>query len=117
MLVDDEAMIRQLAQTILNKAGFEVLVAENGEKAIEIFQSNKNRIGLVILDSVMPRLSGRDTLRELAQLSPQMRVIFSSGFSTEQMALNEFPQVCGLLPKPYRAEQLVQKVTDVLGSV
>jgi two-component system, cell cycle sensor histidine kinase and response regulator CckA len=115
LLVDDEAMIRQLTKTILGKAGYDVLLAENGEKAIEIFQEQKDKIALVILDSVMPQLSGRETLRELARLAPNVNVLFSSGFSTELSALNEYPQVRGLLPKPYRAEQLVQKVIDILG--
>ncbi len=115
LVADDEAMIRQLTKTILSKAGYEVVVAENGEKALEIFRARHEEISMVILDSVMPRLSGRETLRELVRLAPGIRVLFSSGYSTEQLALNEFPQVRGFLPKPYRAEQLVQKVADILG--
>lgn len=116
LLVDDEAMIRQLAKTILTKAGFQVMVAENGAVALEVLQEFAGQIVLVILDAVMPRLSGRDTLRELARVAPGVRVIFSSGYSTEQMALHEFPQVCAFLPKPYRAEQLIEKVSEVLGA-
>ncbi len=115
LLADDEMMIRQLTNTILSKAGYRVLLAENGEKALELFQAHEGEIALVILDAVMPRLSGRETLRELARIAPNVSVLFSSGFSTEQLALNEFPQVRGLLPKPYRAEQLVQKVVEILG--
>jgi CheY-like chemotaxis protein len=115
LLVDDESMIRQLASTILSKAGYEVLHAENGEKAVEVFRAHQDRIALVILDAVMPRLSGRETLRELVKIAPNVSVLFSSGFSTEQLALNEFPQVRGFLSKPYRAEQLIQKVEELLG--
>ena len=107
-------MIRQLTRTILTKAGHEVLTAENGEKAVEICIAQREQIALVILDAVMPRLSGRDTLRELARHAPNVAVLFSSGFSTEQLALNEFPQVRGFLPKPYRAEQLLDKVNEIL---
>ena len=114
LLVDDESMIRQLTKTILSKAGYQVLVAENGEKALEMFQTHRAEIALVILDSVMPRLSGRETLRESVRFR-RCQCGFSSGFSTEQLALNEFPQVRGLLAKPYRAEQLVQKVVEILG--
>jgi PAS domain S-box-containing protein len=114
LLVDDEAMIRQLGKTILTRAGYQVLLAENGLQAVDIFRTHRDQIALVILDAIMPRLSGRDTLRELARLHPGVCVLFSSGFSTEQLSALEFPQVRGVLPKPYRAEQLLEKVRDIL---
>ncbi|MBI3821234.1 MAG: PAS domain S-box protein [Planctomycetes bacterium] len=98
LLVDDEPMIRQLTRTILTKAGFQVLVAEDGVVALEVLDAHADRIALIILDAVMPRLSGRDTLRELTRIAPGIGVLFSSGYSTEQMAANEFPQVRGFLP-------------------
>ena len=115
LLVDDEPMILLLAKTILTKGGFEVLLAENGAIALEVLQAHRERIALIILDAVMPCLSGRETLRELALLAPDISVLFSSGYSTEQMAAHEFPQVRGFLPKPYRAEQLIDKVSEILG--
>ena len=115
LLADDESMIRQLTHTILTKAGYEVLQAEDGERALEVFRAHRDRISLIILDGVMPRLSGVETLRELVRLDPNVRVLFSSGFSNEHLDLNEFPQVRGFLSKPYRAEQLLQKIAEVLG--
>jgi two-component system, cell cycle sensor histidine kinase and response regulator CckA len=115
LLVDDETMIRQLTTTILAKAGYEVLLAEDGEKAVELYEANHDRIDLVILDAVMPRLSGRETLRLLARRHPQMNVLFSSGYSTEAMSLAEFPQVRSFLPKPYRSEQLLDAIAAILG--
>ena len=117
LLVDDEQMIRQLTKTILTKAGYQVLLAENGAVALELIRAHPDRIALIILDAIMPRLSGRDTLRELAHVAPDLSVLFSSGYSTEQMAVNDFPQVRGFLPKPYRAEQLIEKVTEILGQL
>ncbi|HZZ82244.1 MAG TPA: PAS domain S-box protein, partial [Gemmataceae bacterium] len=93
LLVDDERMIQQLGKTILTQAGFEVLLAEDGRKAIEIYEANHERIALVILDAVMPGLSGREALRILSRRFPKMKVLFSSGYSTEGMSLAEFPQV------------------------
>ena len=115
LLVDDEQMIRQLTHAILTRVGYEVLTAENGEVALDVFRAHQDRIALVILDSVMPRLSGHETLRELVKIRSNLSVLFSSGFSTEQVPLNEFPQVRGFLTKPYRAEQLIQKVAELLG--
>ena len=108
-------MIRQLTKTILTKAGYQILLAENGAVALDLVRTNSEQIALIILDAIMPRLSGRDTLRELAHVAPHISVLFSSGYSTEQMAVHEFPQVHGFLPKPYRAEQLIQKVSEILG--
>ena len=116
LLVDDEPMIRQLGKTILTKAGFQVWVAEHGSAAVEMVAANPGQIVLIILDAVMPKLSGRETLRELARIAPDINVLFSSGYSTEQMAVSEFRQVRGFLPKPYRAEQLIEKVSEILGA-
>lgn len=115
LLVDDENMIRQLSTTILAQAGYEVLVAEDGAAGVELFEAHHNKIALVILDAVMPRMSGRDALRHLAARFPHMNVLFSSGYSTEVMSLSEFPQVRGFLPKPYRSEQLLDAVATILG--
>jgi CheY-like chemotaxis protein len=115
LVVDDEAMIRQLAGTILANAGYNVLAAEDGQAAVNLYHANHDRIALVILDGVMPRLSGRAVLRELTTRYAQVRVLYSSGFSSEAMSLAEFPQVRGFLPKPYRAEQLLQAVAAIIG--
>ncbi len=114
LLVDDERMIQQLGKTILAQAGFEVMLADDGRKAIEIYEANHERIALVILDAIMPGLSGREALRELSRRFPMINVLFSSGYSTEGMSLAEFPQVRGFLPKPYRAEQLIEAVRSIL---
>ncbi len=115
LLVDDESMIRQLTRTILAKAGYEVLLAEDGEQAVELYDAHHERIALVILDAIMPRLSGREALRELAGRYPHMNVLFSSGYSTEALSLAEFPQVRGFLPKPYRSDQLLDAVAAIVG--
>ncbi|MBI2804107.1 MAG: PAS domain S-box protein [Planctomycetes bacterium] len=114
LIVDDEPLIRNLARIILTRAGYETLLAENGAEALDLIRQRPGQIALIVLDAVMPRLSGRETLRELGELAPEIHVLFSSGYSTEQMALREFPQVRAFLPKPYRAEQLTQKVAEIL---
>ncbi len=114
LVVDDDAAVRQLARNVLTRAGYQVLAAADGEKAVHVYRLLHHQIALVILDSVMPRLSGRDTLEALARINPQVRVLFSTGYSTEQQTVETFSQVAGYLPKPYRAEDLVQKVREVL---
>ncbi len=115
LIVDDEAMIRQLAKTILTRAGYSVLTAENGKVALDVLEQHNGQISVMVLDAVMPCMSGRETLRELSKHASDVNVILSSGYSTELMGLHEFPQIRAFLPKPYRAEQLIQTVTEILG--
>lgn len=108
LLVDDEDMIRSLGSAVLNTHGYNVLVAEDGQDAIDIFRKEGSRIDLVILDMTMPRLSGPDAFRQMKQIDPNVRVLFSSGFSSEDVSGIE--GAAGLLTKPYRPEDLIRAV-------
>jgi len=72
-LVDDEAILRDLARMILGKFGYQVLLAEDGVQALEIYQAQREQIRLVVLDLTMPRLSGRDAFQRLVEIDPQVR--------------------------------------------
>jgi two-component system cell cycle sensor histidine kinase/response regulator CckA len=114
LLVDDEAMIRNLGRTILEGHGYHVHAAGDGLEAIEIYRREKGNIDLVIMDLVMPRLSGQDAFRQLQQLDSNVRVLFASGYSAEQIVGSEMVGVLGFLDKPYRPEQLTQAVGTAL---
>jgi two-component system, cell cycle sensor histidine kinase and response regulator CckA len=114
LLVDDEAIIRNLGRTILQRYGYSVLLAEDGLDAVEQYRRRMGQIDLVILDLTMPRLSGRDTLRQLLQMDPRVRVLFSSGYSAEQIAAPDREGVLGFVNKPYRPQELAQSVRAVL---
>ena len=106
--VDDEAMIRQLARVVLEAAGYTVLEAEDGAEAVDVFRRERERIDLVILDLTMPRLSGRDAFRQIQGIDPAARVLFSSGYSADD--LSEVEGARGLLSKPYRPPDLLAAV-------
>jgi PAS domain S-box-containing protein len=114
LLVDDEAMIRNLGRTTLQRYGYRVLLAEDGQQGLEIYQREQGKIDLVILDLTMPRLSGRDTLRELRQFDPNVRVLFASGYSAEQVTEEERVGVLGFISKPYRPQELANTVRMAL---
>src|SRR5262249_31689918 len=86
LFTDDEPAIRALARAWLEANGCGVLLAQDGREAVEIYRNRERPIDLVILDLIMPRLSGRDALRELKQLDAQVRVLYSSGSTSEQAA-------------------------------
>jgi DNA-binding NtrC family response regulator len=114
LLVDDEAMIRNLGGRMLGSLGYTVLLAEDGLAALDLFARRAREIDLVILDWTMPRLSGLDTLRRLVEIDPAVRVVFSSGYAAEAAVPAEFPQVAGFLNKPYRLEEIGQAVRAAL---
>jgi two-component system, cell cycle sensor histidine kinase and response regulator CckA len=114
LLVDDEAVIRNLGRTILQRYGYKLLLAEDGQEALEVYRHNQGGIDLVILDLTMPRLSGRDTLRELQKMDPNVRVLFSSGYSAEYINDSGKDEVLGFVNKPYRPQDLALTVRRVL---
>jgi PAS domain S-box-containing protein len=112
LLVDDEDMIRTLGRSVLEAAGYEVLEAEDGADAVDLFRREHGRIDLVILDLTMPRLSGRDAFRSMTEIVPDARVLFSSGYSSDD--LSDVTGAVGLLAKPYRPQELVTAVHRAL---
>lgn len=110
LLVDDEPTIRELGKTILEGAGYPVILAEDGVTALEIFQKERDRIGLVILDLTMPRLSGGDAFRIMLECDPSVHVIFSSGFFAADVPAMPHDHVLGFLGKPYHPDKMVDMV-------
>ncbi len=112
LVADDEPMIRNLAKAILQRYGYQVLLAEDGAEAVELYQRERSRIDLVILDLTMPRLSGRDACRRLLEINPQARILFASGYSADQVQCEG--AVLGFVAKPYRPEELAGTIRTVL---
>jgi two-component system cell cycle sensor histidine kinase/response regulator CckA len=113
LLVDDEEMLRQLASRILERYGYRVLLAEDGLRALEIYQQER-RVDLVILDLTMPRLSGPDTLKRLVEINPDARVLLSSGYSEEQVEASVSNRILGFINKPYQADDMVRLIRSAL---
>lgn len=112
LLVDDESMIRMLGRATLERAGYEVLTAEDGADAVEVFSRERDRIELIVMDVTMPRMSGRDAYRQIVALDPDARVLFSTGYAPEEIA--ELDGAVGLLGKPYRPAELLAAVRNAL---
>jgi CheY-like chemotaxis protein len=116
LLIDDEQIVRDLAKHCLERQGYEVLVAENGAAAIEAVRSEGSRIQLAVLDLSMPDMSGAEVLPHLRQLSPDLPVIVSSGY-TEEEALRLFrgARISGFIQKPYSAQDLARTIKSAFG--
>jgi CheY-like chemotaxis protein len=115
LLVDDEDMVRDLGSEILERFGYKVMLAENGVEAALIYEQKLSEINLVILDLSMPRKSGRETLKDLLRLNPQVKVIVSSGYdkSGPVQQLLEIGAK-GFVQKPYKMAEMLNTVRKVL---
>jgi CheY-like chemotaxis protein len=116
LVVDDEEMVRKFAQQVLEQNGYTVLLAEDGERGVEIFRRETHRIRCVVLDLTMPLMSGAETLTRMKALRPDIPIILSSGFS-EVDAVRRFEGkgLAGFLQKPYQVTALLEGVKSAIG--
>ena len=115
LLVEDDESVRRLMEQTLMDLGYTVLVARDGEEAVDVFRKNRDRIDLAILDLVMPRKGGKEAYEEMRKARADLKVIFMSGYSTD--AVHEsFVLIAGIpfLSKPFGPGVLARKVREVL---
>jgi two-component system cell cycle sensor histidine kinase/response regulator CckA len=115
LLVDDERTVRTIGAKMLERLGFEVLLAEDGLVGVEKYREHADRIDVVILDMTMPGLSGEEAFGELRRLRPDVRVLLTSGYN-EQEATSRFigKGLAGFLQKPFQLSTLREKLFQIL---
>ena len=117
LIVDDESRMRKLLNDFLVAKGYHILEAEDGEKAIEVFEENKNKIKLILLDVMMPKLDGWSVLRKIRQES-NVPVIMLTARGEEQDELFGFELgVDEYISKPFSPKILVARVEAILKRV
>jgi CheY-like chemotaxis protein len=115
LFVDDEDMIIQVGREILETLGYQVLLARNGKEAIEVYKANKDKIDVVILDMIMPDISGGETYDLLRAINPQIKVLLSSGYSIDGQAQEILERGCnGFIQKPFDINRLASKIRTIL---
>jgi two-component system cell cycle sensor histidine kinase/response regulator CckA len=107
LLVEDEPMVRSVAERALTRHGYTVLTAENGEDALEIIGRNEP-IDLLISDVVMPGMDGPTMVREARQSRPELKVLFMSGYAEEQLRKSIDIENVNFLPKPFSVTELAE---------
>ncbi|HUQ99140.1 MAG TPA: response regulator, partial [Gemmatimonadaceae bacterium] len=116
LLVEDEAAVRSLAKKILRSHGYRVLEASDGAIALRLAAGHVGEIDLVLTDVGMPNLGGRGMVEELRELSPEMRVLFMSGFRKDEVFSDaSVAKRTPYLQKPFTGEQLAAQVRAALG--
>lgn len=115
LVIDDEEQLRKLCSEILEKAGYRVITAPDGNSGVEIYREKQSEISLVILDMIMPGISGHETFRLLKSVNSSVKVVISSGFSPD-MGINwaEEEGVMGFIRKPYRSKDMIGKINEIV---
>jgi len=115
LLVDDEEMIIEVNQEILKALGYNPMIARSGKKAIEIYKNNIDKINMVIMDMIIPGMSGKEVYDSLKNIDPKIKVLLSSGYSISGQAAEILEQGCnGFIQKPFKLRELSVKIREVL---
>ncbi len=115
LVVEDDRLVRQVAERALKSAGYRVIVAANGGEALLDCERFAGRIDLVLTDVVMPKMSGHELVERLGAAYPGLRVLFMSGYTDDDLLRRSIQEDrASFLSKPFNAQNLLQKVRQVL---
>lgn len=114
LVVDDEEVVVDVGASILEKIGYDVLVARSGEEALRIYGEKEALIDMVILDMIMPGMGGGETFDLLKQIDPSVKVLLSSGYSINAQVAEILGRGCrGFIQKPFTLASLSRKLREV----
>ena len=117
LIVDDDKNIRDISSEVLNSLGYQTMVAADGLEAVDIFLANKNSISLVIMDAVMPKLSGVLAAERIKKACPKVKIIFATGYNEDESLKKEMPTDNSVvLSKPYDMSILSEAIVKQLKS-
>lgn len=117
LMVDDEIMVIEVGKLMLEKLGYRVITADNGEKAIAALQENVDGIDMVLLDMIMPGMDGGKTFDRIREIKPTIPVLLSSGYALNGQAEKIMQRGCnGFIQKPFHIIELSQKIRKILES-
>jgi two-component system cell cycle sensor histidine kinase/response regulator CckA len=115
LFVDDDPLIREIGSRSLSEAGYRVIFAEDGVEALSLFMEHKDEIDLVMTDMMMPKMDGPTLIQALRAISPDLKIIVSSGtFATLPLPQELNCAVQAVLQKPYSLAALLKTVESVL---
>jgi CheY-like chemotaxis protein len=116
-VIDDEPMVRDVAEAILRRQGLTVVTAADGVEALRIYAAEPDRFAVVLLDLTMPRMSGAETFRQIREIRRDAAVVLMSGYSEgEAGGRFEGKGLAGFLEKPFSTQGLTAAIERVLGT-
>ncbi len=115
LIVEDEDAVRRIAERVLQRAGYRTLTANNGGEALLLCEQHPEEIQLLLTDVVMPMMNGRELSERLTRLRPDLRTLFMSGYSVDNMTCRDMLEPgMHFIGKPFSASGLTRKVREVL---
>jgi CheY-like chemotaxis protein len=115
LIVDDEEMVLDVGVRVLKKLGYTVLESNNGRHTVELYAKVQDKIDLVILDIVMPDMSGGDVYDRLKEINPDVKVLLASGYSIDDQAREIMERGCDdFIQKPFSLKSMSEKISGIL---
>ena len=115
LFVDDSEVVLQVGSELLEAIGYRALTVRGGKEAIELYRKNQDEIDIVLLDMIMPNMGGGEVYDRLKEISPDIKVLLSSGYSVDGQAAEILKRGCdGFIQKPFTMKELSAKITEVL---
>jgi len=116
LLVDDEEIVLDASFNMLKRLGYTVFKAKGGREGVEIYKENKDTITMVLLDIIMPDMSGGQVYDRMKEIDPGIKVLLSSGYNIEGQATEILERGCdGFIQKPFNMNELSQSISEILG--
>jgi PAS domain S-box-containing protein len=115
LLVEDEDLVRELAEKVLIRGGYHVIAAHNAQEALSFIKKHSLTFDLVVTDIVMPGISGIELGQKIQAMRPEIKVLYMSGYDDRMLAVQgQYPTHVNFIPKPFTPELFLRKVQDVL---
>jgi CheY-like chemotaxis protein len=116
LLVEDDPAVRGMIHRVLDRSGYVVIEADDGEQALRLAAAHHGPIDLMLTDVVMPGMSGRELARHLAPLRPETRVLYASGYTDDAIAHHGVLEAgMNLIEKPFSPDALIRRVQELIG--
>ncbi|HTV19992.1 MAG TPA: ATP-binding protein [Polyangiaceae bacterium] len=114
LVAEDEPRVRTQVVRMLRRAGYTVLEAENGARAVEVFRANSTAIDALVLDAIMPLCDGWQAYLQIERLKPGIKAVFTTGYAANVLPPDFMSRGARLLSKPFKADELLAKVRELL---
>jgi len=115
LVVEDEYLVRELVCDTLQNSGYKIIEASNGKEALELYESNNNRIDLVLTDVIMPEMSGRKLVETLVEQYPDLKSLYMSGYTDDAIIRHGVLEPgMNYIQKPFSPRALLEKINEVL---
>lgn len=114
LIVDDEEFVLDSTSLMLKYYGYSTSTCSESKAAIHFYRENYHKIDLVILDLILPEMNGKEVYAVFKQINPQLKVLFSSGYTLDDESEDTFDGLTDMISKPYHKNELLQKIKNIL---